>query len=76
MSLSESQLEDLAEPHTPRYQYHCRDCPQQERVKYNHPHFQTGHGGKDPNRLRIRCQGSMCQYCLQEPASQEDGVQQ
>ena len=62
----------MAEPHTPRWMYHCREHPEERLMKYNHLHFQEGHEGKDPNRLRYRCAGALCTYCLKMLASQDD----
>ena len=72
MNLFTEELSDWDEPHTPRWQYHCRDHPDLELMKYNHAHFQTGHQGKDPNRIRVRCQGILCIHCVPVPAPEED----
>ena len=71
MNLFTEQLEDLAEPHTPRWRYHCRQCPLLGLLAFSDDHFKTGHPGKDANCLRIRCKGTLCPECLKMPASQE-----
>ena len=71
MNLFTDDLSDWDEPHTPRWQYHCRDHPDRDLMKYNDAHFQTGHAGKDPNRLRLRCQGTLCIHCISVPGSQD-----
>ena len=41
-------------------------------MEHNHPHFHQGHEGKDANRLRYRCSGALCTYCLKMPAPSDD----
>ena len=71
MNLFTDQLDNWDEPQTPRWWYHCRDHLEEPLFKYNDPHFQTGHGGKDPSCLRVRCSGGLCVHCLKMPLSQD-----
>ena len=59
-----SALEDLPEPHTPRYAYHCREHPDLENMEYEHPHFRSEHQSRDVRSFRVRCTGSLCNICL------------
>ena len=72
MNLFTNDLVNWDEPQTPRWWYHCRDHLDLPLFKFNDPHFQTGHDGKDPNCLRVRCTGSLCVECLKVPLSQDD----
>ena len=74
MNLFTDELQDWDEPHTPRWLYHCREHTDHDLMKYNDPHFQTGHAGKDPNRLRVRCQGMLCIHCVTVPVFEQDNA--
>ena len=72
MNLFTEQLGDLAEVHTPRFKFHCLECPALGLMDPGDPHFETGHPEIDVDNVRVRCSGTMCLQCLKMPASQDD----
>ena len=64
MNLFTNDLENLPEPHTPRFAYHCNEHPSLKVMEYEHPHFRETHKGKSVHSYRIRCKGSLCAICL------------
>ena len=72
MSKISDQLENWDEPHTPRWWYHCKEHPEEPMMRFNDPHFNTAHEGKDKFVFRVRCRDNFCKFCPPIPVSQED----